>query len=371
MACVATVQVGPARQAFWAVLSRGEGRRLRERTHTLGGRGAVELTPGRLRVSDRGTAIDPSRPQISDRGTAIDPSRPQMRDGGVAIPGRLRVRDVGVAIDLALQEDAGIEALCPHGRGYVWTRKQAGIPARGTVALDGGPTRKIEALAVVDDTAGYHARVTEWRWAAGVGVDPAGTPLAFNLVEGVNDPPNRQRARGVGGGRAARGGRRPLRGRPVADRVRPTARSCASPPRRSAAAARTCCWCAATTARRSGPSPARLPAGSSWRTAWAWWSTTARGGRPKTTDWRRSRRRSGQPASTGSFGRLPCRSSTPGTWRPAPPWRRGGRGLRPRLTPAARRSPRRSSRRRRAPPRCARPARGPGGGRARRGCAPA
>ncbi len=217
MACVATVQVGPTRQVFWAVLSRGEGSRLRERTHTLGGRGAVELTPGRLRVSDRGTAIDPSRPQISDRGTAIDPSRPQisdrgtaidpsqpqisdrgtaidpsqpqMRDGGVAIPGRLRVRDVGVAIDLALQEDAGIEALCPHGRGYVWTRKQAGIPARGTVALDGGSTRKIEALAVVDDTAGYHARVTEWWWAAGVGVDPAGRPLAFNLVEGVNDPP--------------------------------------------------------------------------------------------------------------------------------------------------------------------------------------
>jgi hypothetical protein len=147
MACAATVQVGPARQTFWAILSR-EDRRLRERTHTLAGRGAVELTPGRLRV-----------------------------------------RDNGVALDLVLAEDAGIEALCPHGRGYVWTRKQAGISARGTVALDGGPPRTIEALAVVDDTAGYHARVTEWRWAAGVGVDPSGAPLAFNLVEGVNDPP--------------------------------------------------------------------------------------------------------------------------------------------------------------------------------------
>ena len=105
-------------------------------------------------------------------------------------PGHLRVRDSGVALDLTLQEDEGIEALCPHGRGYVWTRKQAGIPARGTVALDGGPPRAIEALAVVDDTAGYHARVTEWRWAAGVGMDPDGTPLAFNLVEGVNDSPS-------------------------------------------------------------------------------------------------------------------------------------------------------------------------------------
>ncbi len=147
MACAATVQVGPARQTFWAVVSREDGR-LRERTHTLGGHGAVEL-----------------------------------------VPGSLRVRDNGVALDLALDEDTGIEALCTHGQAYVWTRKQAGIPARGTVALDGGPPREIEALAVVDDTAGYHARVTEWRWAAGVGVDPVGTPLAFNLVEGVNDPP--------------------------------------------------------------------------------------------------------------------------------------------------------------------------------------
>src|SRR5580698_6580953 len=47
MACAATVQVGPAHQTFWAILWR-EDRRLRERTHTLAGRGAVELAPGRL-----------------------------------------------------------------------------------------------------------------------------------------------------------------------------------------------------------------------------------------------------------------------------------------------------------------------------------
>jgi hypothetical protein len=187
MACAAIVQVGPARQTFWAVLSRADGR-LRERTHTLARRGAAEFTPGRPGVRD-GAGIDPDRQGVHD-GTGIDPGRPRVRDdSGPGIPGRLRIRDHGVALDLALAEHAGIEALCPHGRGYVWTRKQAGIPARGTVALDGGPPRAIEALAVVDDTAGYHARVTEWRWAAGVGVDPAGTPLAFNLVEGVNDPP--------------------------------------------------------------------------------------------------------------------------------------------------------------------------------------
>jgi Protein of unknown function (DUF2804) len=147
MACAATVRVGPAQQTFWAVLVRADGRLL-ERTRLLPRRGAVELGPGRLRV-----------------------------------------RDGEVELDLELAETPGIEALCTHGDAYVWTRKQAGIVARGTVALDGARPHAIEALAILDDTAGYHARVTEWRWAAGVGVDPAGTPLAFNLVQGVNDPP--------------------------------------------------------------------------------------------------------------------------------------------------------------------------------------
>ncbi len=101
----------------------------------------------------------------------------------------MRVREDGVLLDLRLHENAGIEALCPHGRQEVWTRKQAGIPARGTLALDGGRPREIEALAVIDDTAGYHARRTEWRWSAGVGESPDGVALAWNLVAGVNDPP--------------------------------------------------------------------------------------------------------------------------------------------------------------------------------------
>jgi hypothetical protein len=152
MTCAAVVQVGPARQTFWAVLPRDRKSqsqlRLLERTHLLPRRGTVELGPGRLRVHER-----------------------------------------DLALDFTLWEEAGIEVVCPHGNAYVWTRKQAGIAARGTIAIDGGPPRAIDALAVIDDTAGYHARVTEWRWAAGVGVDPGGTPLAFNLVEGVNDPP--------------------------------------------------------------------------------------------------------------------------------------------------------------------------------------
>ena len=71
----------------------------------------------------------------------------------------------------------------------MWTRKQAGIAARGTLALDGRAAREVRARAVIDDTAGYHARLTEWRWSAGVGQSADGAALAWNLVSGVNDPP--------------------------------------------------------------------------------------------------------------------------------------------------------------------------------------
>jgi hypothetical protein len=154
MACAATVQIGPARQTFWALYlpatgtTSNEGGTLRERTRTLPRRSEMQLAQGRLVVRDR-----------------------------------------GVALDLSLEEAVGFEARCPHGRSEVWTSKQAGIRAHGTLALDGAEQLQIEALAVIDDTAGYHARHTEWRWSAGVGRAVDGTPLAWNLVSGVNDPP--------------------------------------------------------------------------------------------------------------------------------------------------------------------------------------
>jgi uncharacterized protein DUF2804 len=158
MICAAAVQVGPARQAFWAVFERASGE-MTQRTRTIPRRGALDLTAGRVRL-----------------------------------------RDDSVMLDLALGEHDGIEATCPHGREQVWTRKQAGVRAHGTLILGARPPISIDALAVIDDTAGYHARVTEWWWAAGVGANPDGTPLAFNLVQGVNDPPSgSERAVWVGG----------------------------------------------------------------------------------------------------------------------------------------------------------------------------
>ena len=146
MACAARVQIGPARQSFWALYLRSEGS-LRERTRMLRGRGAVQLGQGQLQV-----------------------------------------HDAGVRLDFCFSEAAPIHARCLHDGGEVFTRKQAGIPARGTLALDGGAPRQLEALAVVDDTAGYHARHTEWWWSAGAGTGYDGAALAWNLVSGVNDP---------------------------------------------------------------------------------------------------------------------------------------------------------------------------------------
>jgi len=143
MLCVGSVRVGPLRQEFWAVWDRGTGV-LRERTRR--GHRVVALRPGRVEVDDR---------------------------------------EVRVRLDLA--EEAGVETVCPSGTSYAWTRKQGGIAARGTVVL-GDREHRLDARAVVDDTAGYHERHTRWHWSAGVGTTTSGQPVAWNLVEGVNDP---------------------------------------------------------------------------------------------------------------------------------------------------------------------------------------
>ena len=42
----------------------------------------------------------------------------------------------------------------------------------------------------VDESAGYHARHTAWRWSAGVGRTDDGRAVAWNLVDGVHDAPS-------------------------------------------------------------------------------------------------------------------------------------------------------------------------------------
>lgn len=146
MLCAAVVRIGPARQSFYAVWDR-IGHHLYERT-VNGRRSPVTMRPGAVRVRDR-----------------------------------------DVQFELTLDEHAGIEAVCPSGEAYAWTRKQGGIEARGRIALAGRP-RPVAARAVVDDTAAYYERHVSWRWSAGVGTAADGRPVAWNLVDGVNDPPH-------------------------------------------------------------------------------------------------------------------------------------------------------------------------------------
>lgn len=148
MLCVGAARVGPGRQSFWAVWDRAQ-RRLHERTRLRGGGVLVGL----------------------DR------------------PGRVLVLADGVEIDLALDEVDGVETVCPNGDAYAWTRKQGGVRARGTVAI-GRVVHELDALAMIDDSAGYHARRTAWRWSAGVGRAEDGRSVAWNLVAGINDPPS-------------------------------------------------------------------------------------------------------------------------------------------------------------------------------------
>lgn len=150
MLCVGAAVVGPLPSGWWAIWDRRTGA-LRERT--------VFWRPGRV----------------------VDLQ-----------PGLVKVRDGDVEIDLNFEEQFGAAAhdtRLPHGSegAWIWTRKQAALPCRGTVRV-GGVTLAVDALAVIDDTAGYHERETAWRWSAGIGREAGGGVVGWNLVTGVNDP---------------------------------------------------------------------------------------------------------------------------------------------------------------------------------------
>jgi hypothetical protein len=101
-------------------------------------------------------------------------------------PGRARVRGV---LDVALEEGDGVEVVSSHGSSYIWTRKQAGLRVSGSVRLGGREWRLDGPLGFVDESAGYHARRTSWRWSAGIGLAAGGERVAWNLVDGVHDAP--------------------------------------------------------------------------------------------------------------------------------------------------------------------------------------
>jgi hypothetical protein len=147
MLCAGCVRVAGVPQAFWAVWDRGRGV-LRERTRLGGGLRAVALP-----------------------GDAV------------------RVRGRGVRVDLVL-EDAGeaVEVVSRHGASTIWTRKRPAL-ARGAAVIDGREIA-VRAPALLDDSAGWHARETAWDWCAGAGSTSDGRAVVWNLVAGVHDAPH-------------------------------------------------------------------------------------------------------------------------------------------------------------------------------------
>lgn len=125
---------------------------------------------------------------VWDRTTAKLVERTTVGRGGVSLPhGRVLVRTPEVAMDLTYSERGRVETVSPHGAQYIWTAKAA-LELHGTLMLDGYP-RPLALRGVIDDSAGYHARRTAWRWSAGVGRSADGRDVAWNFVDGVHDDP--------------------------------------------------------------------------------------------------------------------------------------------------------------------------------------
>jgi uncharacterized protein DUF2804 len=119
---------------------------------------------------------------VWDRGAGRLVQRTARGSGGVEVSGeRVVVRD---RFELSLDVGGAVEVVSPHGSEYIWTRKRVGV-AQGSVL-----GRTVRLAALVDESAGYHARRTAWMWSAGVGEAASGAAVAWNLVDGIHDDPD-------------------------------------------------------------------------------------------------------------------------------------------------------------------------------------
>jgi hypothetical protein len=134
MLCAADVRIAGLPQGFWATWDR---RDLREKT---------VFRPGAVTLADDHARFGPAALRLEPDGAPM------------AVTSR-------------------------HGESYIWTRKQ---PVRAEGTVDGRP---VALRGLIDDSAGYHARHTCWRWSAGLGRARSGEHVAWNLVEGVHDAP--------------------------------------------------------------------------------------------------------------------------------------------------------------------------------------
>jgi len=148
MICAAQVNIGPVNHCFWSIWDRVSGEVLEH------------------------TQLKPGRPEVSIEGNYVE------------------LRADGLRASLVLGPADPIEAVCPSGHGWGWTRKRAGVPIAGRVEIGGpgGRVFQIDGLGVDDESAGYQARHTAWSWSAGIGVAKDGRNVGWNLVSGINDP---------------------------------------------------------------------------------------------------------------------------------------------------------------------------------------
>jgi hypothetical protein len=166
--CAARINVGPLGQTFWAIWDRTE-RKLWERTATLmpGARGDV-WTEGRegdglvLHSADEGSVV-----RIQAKHPEAGEVRAFLRFGSAK----------------------WVEVVCPTSDGqYVWTRKRVDVPVACDVRI-GSRRIETEAHGVEDESEGYHPHHTVWSWSAGVGEATDRRSVGWNLVSGINDPP--------------------------------------------------------------------------------------------------------------------------------------------------------------------------------------
>ncbi len=155
MLCAARAEVGPTDQSFWVLWDREQ--RPRARPH-----GAAAGQPRGRRSTAR--ALDDRRPRPARRACASASAQP-------------------------------IESICPSG-------ERLGLDPQARRGADRGHGRDpraalagLDGFGVDDESAGYQARHTSWHWSAGVGTATDGRALAWNLVEGINDPPRTASAR--------------------------------------------------------------------------------------------------------------------------------------------------------------------------------
>src|ERR1700754_4174880 len=144
MLCAARVRIGVLPVAWWAVWDRASGRMIERDARGAGG---VDVSPAHLRV----------------RGRAVQ-------------------------VDLTLGDGAPVEVTSPHGAQEIWTRKRAGVTARGTVAVHG------EAQAVELRAAGRRAAGGGGGAGAGGGRPGGGRRARGARTWGCSPPTTRRRS---------------------------------------------------------------------------------------------------------------------------------------------------------------------------------